>query len=623
MARYIFILQLLLSVGAYGQYDSLISKWSQANEIILDDSTVFEVYDMNKSVLSRKYKAIILNGAAQTRRISLYYDDFREIKHALIEIKSLNGNVLETIRLKDMDDYSNKSFSLASDNRRKYYRAGRGNYPYVIEVSYAIEYKGSLHYPRWVPQWEEQAVVNASLTVLSYSPNSFRYKELNTSGHKLNELGSVKWKVENLAPFMYESYSHSISDYAPVVYTAPNPFQMNNQVGDMSSWESFGKWIKGLNQSQGDLSTEGLDDLRKLVDQAPNKEEKVRIVYDYLQNNTRYVSVQLGIGGWQPFSASYVQEKKYGDCKALSFYTKSLLNEFGIESFYTLIGAGAYNSRVDKDFPASNFNHAILTVPNDQDTIWLECTSQTNPFGYLGTFTSDRYALLIDDEGGKIIKTKSYSAEENKVVNKVEVKLAEDNSATVNLTKEYIGLGIENDRFRRVVRESDEKKEEWFYDNSSWKDFSIEQLTMSQPTDSIVPKAAYEATIQVNKYGNKRGNRLLLKPFLQTESDLEQLKSTRKTQFEFRYAFSQQDSVIINLDRNYRVEKAVSTISESNKFGEYKSELIQLSSSKLLFVRSLTINKGVYDVSEYEQLRSFVDMIKKQDNALLVLNDKT
>ncbi|NJM26365.1 MAG: hypothetical protein HC859_13660, partial [Bacteroidia bacterium] len=105
------------------------------------------------------------------------------------------------------------------------------------------------------------------------------------------------------------------------------------------------------------------------------------------------MSIQLGIGGWQPFEASVVDKNGYGDCKALSNYAVAMLKEAGIKGYYCLVQAGEEPAKLDPMFAENHFNHIIVAVPLKQDTVWLECTSQTNPYGYLGEFTGDRQAL--------------------------------------------------------------------------------------------------------------------------------------------------------------------------------------------------------------------------------------
>ena len=89
-----------------------------------------------------------------------------------------------------------------------------------------------------------------------------------------------------------------------------------------------------------------------------------------MQNKTRYVSIQLGIGGYQPFEASVVDKTGYGDCKALSNYMLSMLETIGIKGHYALIMAGQNSPELEEDFPSSQFNHAIVAVPNGADTLW-------------------------------------------------------------------------------------------------------------------------------------------------------------------------------------------------------------------------------------------------------------
>jgi len=68
-------------------------------------------------------------------------------------------------------------------------------------------------------------------------------------------------------------------------------------------------------------------EVHELTDNLKDVRQKVYVLYDFLQKNTHYINVSLGIGGWQPFPADYVAIKRYGDCKALSNYMVALLKE--------------------------------------------------------------------------------------------------------------------------------------------------------------------------------------------------------------------------------------------------------------------------------------------------------
>jgi hypothetical protein len=79
----------------------------------------------------------------------------------------------------------------------------------------------------------------------------------------------------------------------------------------------------------------------------------------------------------------------------------SLLNAVNIKAYWAIIRAGVNEYPADPGFPNNSFNHEILCIPFKNDTTWLECTSTTQPFGKLGSFTENRNALLITEDGGK------------------------------------------------------------------------------------------------------------------------------------------------------------------------------------------------------------------------------
>ena len=153
------------------------------------------------------------------------------------------------------------------------------------------------------------------------------------------------------------------------------------------------------------------------------------IIYNYLKKNFRYVSIQLGIGGFKPTSAEITDERKYGDCKALSNYMMAVLNCLNIKSYVALVNAGPRQEAVDEDFPCNRFNHMIVCIPGEKDSVWLECTSRTTDFGVLGSFTENRNALLITDSiGGVLVPTPRSRPFENAMNTYSTVDLQEDGS---------------------------------------------------------------------------------------------------------------------------------------------------------------------------------------------------
>ena len=166
----------------------------------------------------------------------------------------------------------------------------------------------------------------------------------------------------------------------------PKTFSYEGFQGDLTSWQTYGDFYKDLNKGRDELSETMKETVKDLIAGANTNSQKIEKLFSYLKKNMRYVSLQLGIGGFQTFDAKFVEKNKYGDCKALSNFMKAMLKEAGIKSFPVLVNAGEeVFYEVEKDFVFPMFNHVILYVP-DEDC-WLECTSTANPPGYLGSFT--------------------------------------------------------------------------------------------------------------------------------------------------------------------------------------------------------------------------------------------
>lgn len=597
------------------------------NEIVLKDKTVFSINSLTDSKLTRNYKVVILNKRATNRNeITLWYDNFRKIKNAQIILSDKEGEKIESYNIKDFEDYSTKGSSLASTGRVKYLDITHKQYPYILEVSYTVSYFHSYYFPDWCPQEvEKQSIINATFEVHSSQKETIRHKSINIEPDSIinNDVGiHYYWSVENLAGYKYETYSNWL-DLKPVVFTAPNEFEFDGYKGNMSTWKDFGKWQLELNKGRNTLTEEQLEPVREIVSEATNKIDSIRKVYDYVQNNTRYVSIQLGIGGWQPFETGYVHEKQYGDCKALSFYTQSLLESIGIPAYYTIIGAGRSHHKVIPDFPKDYFNHIILTVPNKEDTIWLECTSQTNAFGNLGTFTGNRYALMVKKDGGHLIKTKNYSLKDNVQSTSAKIFLEPNGKGIAQVKRKYQGMEIENDGFIWTVLEGESKQQEWFIDEHDWGSMHLKSLEINNPSDEPVPAGGFKAEVEFERLAKPSGDRLFYSPFIFTNSNYIKLpKIERTTPIHLSYPYTEIDTIELVLPTAYYPEKTMADQNIESKFGTYSRSIIK-KDDQFIFIRKFERNSGSYPASDYEDFRNFYRKTRKYDKEKIVLINKT
>ncbi|TNO75848.1 hypothetical protein FHP99_08970, partial [Campylobacter coli] len=151
---------------------------------------------------------------------------------------------------------------------------------------------------------------------------------------------------------------------------------------------------------------------------------------------------------------------QYGDCKALTNYTRALLKAAGIQAIDALVRAGNGAPDIRTDFPSFQFNHVILCVPNNRDTLYLECTDQSGVMGYNGTFTGNRHVLLITPDGGKLTQTRQYKPTDNRQVRRIDVVLTADGNATAEARNLYTGIQQES-RAQALVSKSQTEQRTW------------------------------------------------------------------------------------------------------------------------------------------------------------------
>jgi len=404
-----------------------------ANSVLQEESTIFEVKSAGKAIFTYHSLETILNEAARGElSFNIGVNKFSSLESVAVTVYNAAGKQIMEYGKKDLASYIYDE-NLVADGKQYTLSIPTTSYPVHIRKEFVLKYNGLTSYPDYYIQHYYQSVRKSSYKVIVPADLDIRLKQYNYSEKPVitTEKNNMVyyWTVADKPALKFEEGSLAYNDF-PRISFAPNKFSLDGYEGDLTSWKTFGNWYGDLGKQSHDLSPETNKFISSLVKDAATDKEKAALIYKYLQNNFRYVSIQLGIGGFKPFNASFTDKKKYGDCKALSTYTQACLAAAGIRSHQALINAGYNGAPVDPAFPANSFNHVILCVPMEKDSLWLECTSSTNDFGVLGGFTENRNALLVTDDGGVLVSTPKSRSTDNQAHVTTTVKMIEDGSGT-------------------------------------------------------------------------------------------------------------------------------------------------------------------------------------------------
>ncbi|MBO9593905.1 MAG: DUF3857 domain-containing protein [Niabella sp.] len=627
----IFLITAVLPVWAKAEYPvSAIpeSLQKKANLVKRLDETTIEVRSIGKAICRRHYVYTILNEAADDHAaLVVAYDKFRLINDISGTLYNAAGKKLRSVKKKDIQDGSGTDgSSLITDGRYKYHNFYYKEYPYTIEYDVVMELNGLFYFPEWMPQSGPNIAVESSrLSFETPKDYNLRYKMFHYTGtpqaKELKHTKTLSWELGPVPAREEEAFAPEWNQLVTRVLTAPSDFEIGGYKGNMDTWQQFGKFMTALYAGRDVLPAGMKAKVQELTAGLKTRQEKIDTLYRYMQQNARYISIQLGIGGWQPLDATYVAEKKYGDCKALSNFMVALLKEAGIKAYSALITAGTDDKDIVIDFPSNQFNHVIVCVPGVRDSTWLECTSQTVSPGYMGSFTGNREALLIDDAGSRLVRTPAYRQEENTQSRVIDAQL--DAAGTLDAVVVTRCTGLLQDDLHGVVHGlSDEEQQKRLRNHFSLPNYEINAFGYREAGSNTVPVITEKVQLVSKNYATITGKRLFIAPNVLMGStrklpDDEQ----RKEAIIYPYGFKMTDSVSIRIPQGYAIEAMPKSVKVENVFGVYEIRF-ELNAGTVRMIRRYERNSGQFSASEYKKMAEFYNTVYAADRSRMVLVKK-
>ncbi|MBM1108130.1 DUF3857 and transglutaminase domain-containing protein [Aurantibacter crassamenti] len=619
-----------IGTGQENEYQSLTldkSLTNNANAVVRLDETIVEISSKKRMTVSKRRVITILKKTGQSAiNPYAFYDPVTRINNLSVIVYDKKGKEIEELKKKDFKDVSAvDGGTLYGDSRVKYFEYTPIEYPYTIDFTYSYDTSNTVFLPKWSPV-DEYLVSTEKSTYKLTLPTDFeiRKKEKNFENYPIENRSTnsmLSYSLKNIPASKREMLSPAFYEIEPQLLVSLSDFHLEGVDGQGNDWASMGKWqFENLLIEKDIIPESTKNTVGKLVSGIDNTLEKTKKIYQYVQDNTRYISVQLGIGGWMPIEAAEVDRVKYGDCKGLTNYTKALLKSQGIESYYSVVWAGNYKRSIEPDFASMEGNHVILNVPNEENDIWLECTSQSMPFGFLSSFTDDRDVLVITPNGGVVKRTDAYLNEHNSKITTANFALMADGS--IKGSVKIKTSGIQYDRHSRVYSLEEKKKDEYYkeyWDNINGLKVDDISLENNKSDVQFVEKIKLEAS----GFASLVGNELLFNPNPFDQDDfVPDRYRNRKFPFQISRGYLNESEFTISLPEGFDLSEIPTPIEIEGKFGSYKVTIGSIDATTLIYKRKLLILSGKYSKEDYTSFRDFKRAIAKGDNLKMILKSK-
>jgi hypothetical protein len=593
-----------------------------ANAVSRLDEAVLEVSSPSKYNLKVHEITTVLNAqASRYLQQSLQIDKFNNVTDVEVKLYDSTGRELQRFRKKDfsVENYYD-GMSLVTDNKIMRLHLTAPDYPCTVDLKYETNATSYIELPTWYLGNVSTSVERFKYVVKVPLDLDVRHRTLNMKLDPVSEVrGKQKvytWEATAVPVNKMEKDGYETGHYLPQVQVSPKVFEYDGYPGYFSTWQDFGKWNYALYEEKDPFSEQRLAEIKALIADKTDVKAKIKVLYEYLQKNMRYVSIQLGIGGFKPFAARFVDEKKYGDCKALSNYMRNLLAVAGIKSYPALINAGYNEAPASPEFPKDVFNHVILCVPQAKDSIWLECTSNNNEAGFLGTFTENKNALLLTEKGGVLVQTPRSNYSDNLLETVNDVFVNDEGAAQINSHINATGSFFE---LLHAINEMEGREQTELF---------VRYLDYKEPDEFHPAREPGSDEHKMNLkfsysklFDFKAGDKFFFPRSIRKLCDVKlDLLKERKVEYIFKYPYKKVDSTMFHLPASFKVDDLPKGEVLSDGPVYYKKDVAyNAASNTITFVTTLMLKNNIIAPSDYKMVSEIFDKIDKEEANKLIL----
>jgi hypothetical protein len=257
----------------------------------------------------------------------------------------------------------------------------------------------------------------------------------------------------------------------------------------------------------------------------------------------------------------------------------------------------------------------VLAVPLKNDTIWLENTNNTNPFGYMGTFTQNRDALLICKDQSKLVRIPALKTEDDLVSYKLVYDLNVSGYTKVALNIAFKGEDFES--FNNLHSDyNNTVKDRIIRDYMPFENYEVVNWDLKK-LDRDTARIELNATLNLNNFLKPLVKEYYLSLFPCRIPGF-MLPANRKLSVELPYPICNADSLIYTLPTGYELKTKLDSISIKSKYGNYALTSMVIK-GKVYITKRFELFSGSYSLKQYPDFYAFIQSVKDMDKKKIII----
>jgi hypothetical protein len=405
-----------------------------------------------------------------------------------------------------------------------------------------------------------------------------------------------------------------------------------------ADWNDMGAWYTGLSEPRRAPDSTIADKARELTAGADSPLGRITALARFVQRDIRYVSVQIGVGGFQPHPAPDILKNRYGDCKDKATLLAALLRTSGLDSRYLLVNTA--RGVVTPGSPVSlySFNHAILAVrlPDEVPDAGLDAlvrhprlgrllvfdpTMPTTPVGRLPYYLQDNTALLVDGDAGELVRLPSPAPEGNALDRSARLILSLDGTLSGRITETRRGAAADSLRYRmQASTESDRRKFLETFLSQSLGSFSLRSFEFRGLEDAA-SDLVLSYDIMAPAYAKKAGGYLVLRPRVVGTKAVDLASRDRKPRrhpIDLETTLLARDEFTVELPPAWTVEGLPAPVELEAGFAAYRSRT-EAEGGRIVYRREYRVTEAVVPAARFDRALEFFLAVGAEEQRSLLL----